>query len=207
LVAGGSDGSQALSSVEIFDPVTQSWSAAGSMTSSYPAKAFLLTDGRVFLLHPADANGARPGELLDPLRGTFQPLPTTTASTPVGGTAAAVLLSSGKVLIVRAAGPAVYDPATNTYSAAKTDCGAILGVWLRLLPDSRVLCRDVSPGAPGSLAAIPLAFIYDPRTDSAARANPAAPYEDVLLSNGLVRIGCGRNGFPPTVGPNILYDT
>ena len=137
LVAGGSDGSQALSSVEIFDPVSLSWSAAGSMTSNYPAKAFLLSDGRVFLFHPVDVNGTRPGELFDPVRGTFEPLPATTAATPVAK-AAAVLLSSGKVLLVRiSARPAVYDPATNTYSAAHTDCGGLLGTWLRLLPSAR----------------------------------------------------------------------
>jgi hypothetical protein len=116
-VAGGSDGSQALSSVEIFDPVSQSWSAAGSMTSTYSAKEFLLSDGRVFLFHPV-ANGTIPGELFDPVRGTFQPLPATTASDPVVASAA-VLLTSGKMLMVRPfAGPAIYDPATNTYSTA-----------------------------------------------------------------------------------------
>src|SRR5207247_868424 len=165
LVAGGGDGSQALSSVEIFDPLSLSWSAAGSMTSNSPAKAFLLSDGRVFLFHPAGGN-----ELFDPVRGTFQP-----AATPYAS-AAAVLLSSGKVLLVRvsagpavvydrSAGPAVvYDPATNTYSAAHTDCGGFLGTWLRLLPDSRVLCRWLTPGPPGSPPGIslPSASIYDP---------------------------------------------
>src|SRR5437773_7148791 len=162
------------------------------MTSNYPAKAFLLSDGRVFLFHPVDVNGTRPGELFDPVRGTFEPLPATTAATPVAK-AEAVLLSSGKVLLVSAAEPAVYDPATNTYSAANTDCGRILrnlGTWLRLLPDSRVLCRDDNAGSPGGMRLpIPRSLIYEPRSDSAKPATSPAPNEDVLLRNGRGRMG------------------
>src|SRR5262249_36398033 len=80
LVAGGGNDTSFLQSIEIYDPITENWSMAGSMTSNYPGQAILLTDGRVLLLHPADVdanpggifNGKVPGELYDPVRGTFQ---------------------------------------------------------------------------------------------------------------------------------------
>src|SRR5437867_2304913 len=137
LVAGGSDGSSALSSVEIYDPVNRSWSAAGSMLSNYPAQALLLTDGRVLLSHQVDVDATRPGELFDPVRGNFQALPQ-----GVGPRSVATLLSNGEVLFWESEkGATIYDPSTNSYSPGGGFCWGIAGTWSRLLADGRVLCR------------------------------------------------------------------
>jgi Kelch motif len=191
LVAGGRNGSSFLQSVEIYDPVTETWSTAGSMMSNYPAQAILLTDGRVLLLHPTDVNATAPGELFDPVRGTFQPmapLQPASFSRRLG-----TLLASGKVLILDwKAPPTTYDPSTNSYDVHAGSCSIGNGgyqTWLRLLADGRVLCRDVYiPAVPGAVVLIYRGSIYDPQRDSTGRSSVAAPGPDVLLPSGRVLI-------------------
>ena len=104
LVAGGRNGnspSNVLSSAELYDPVTGTWSGTGSLnTPRYLHTATLLANGKVLV-----AGGVNGGprailnnaELYDPATGTWS----VTAALNTGRTNhTATLLPNGKVLIV-----------------------------------------------------------------------------------------------------------
>jgi len=74
LVAGGFNGGAVLTSAELYDPVTRSWSATGTLNSARDAHtATLLSDGTVLVAGGQDS-GLSPSissELYDPASGTW----------------------------------------------------------------------------------------------------------------------------------------
>ena len=127
LIVGGEINNNALSSTEIYNPTTDTFTATSSMSTarSVPT-ATLLNNGKVLIAggwSAASPYGISSAELYDPASGTFTP----TGSMTTGGDAGtATLLSSGKVLIVGLYGsysgaPAeLYDPASGTFSESAT---------------------------------------------------------------------------------------
>jgi len=82
LIAGGDDGAGALSSAELFDPATKTFTAlpAGGdtelQTARYGAVAAVLPDGQVLIAGGANTVGAlSSAELFDPSTDTFTALP------------------------------------------------------------------------------------------------------------------------------------
>lgn len=128
LLAGGYDaGNSALSSAELYDPVTATFTATGSMvTAKAGHTAVLLANGKVLIVGgygTASYPNIAPAELYDPSTGTF------------GGTGAyasnggcdfcppATLLTDGKVLFVGQDQAQVYDPAgTFSLTGAASPC-------------------------------------------------------------------------------------
>jgi N-acetylneuraminic acid mutarotase len=99
LVAGGLSGNQFLSSAELYDSATGTWSPTGSMRS--PRRfhtATLLPNGKVLVAGGTDSNGisTNSAELYDPATQTWTP-----TGPPATGRFrhTATLLSNGKVLI------------------------------------------------------------------------------------------------------------
>lgn len=94
LVVGGSDGGR-LDSCELYDPVSSTWLATGSLTTPRSAhKAILLQDGRVLAIGGSVAPSS---EIYDPATGVW-----TASSHPmltVRERAAATLLPDGHVLV------------------------------------------------------------------------------------------------------------
>ncbi len=98
LIVGGTDGSNILSSAEVFDPNTSTFSLVGSMSvARFDHSATLLTDGRVLI-----AGGFNLGvpldtaEIFDPSTNSFG---TTFQMTQARARADAVVLENGQVLI------------------------------------------------------------------------------------------------------------
>lgn len=156
LVVGGGIGScQATERVEIFDPSTNSWTAAKSLPFSRNVHtAVLLEDGRVLVIggwstwkgcgsFPPDGDAL----LYDPQADTW------TATGPMitpRQFAAPVRLPDGRVLVVGGltyedpapkiwASTEIYDPASNTWTAAANLAQARYTHALALLPDGQVL--------------------------------------------------------------------
>jgi hypothetical protein len=174
------------------------------MATSASTNAMLLADGRVLLLHPADANTQ--GEIFDAVRGKFQSIATTYYANVQSSTQLGTLLTNGKVFIHQGGYPTIYDPITNTYSGGPSMCCAIL-IWLRLLPDGRILSRgeEQSGFVKGTALFSTTGLIYDPQTNSTKQTAAVASGPDVLLPSGLVLIA-GTTVSATKVGPYVLYD-
>jgi Galactose oxidase, central domain len=174
LVAGGRvsdrlDGT-VLSTAELYDPVSGTWTATNGMNKArWGHVATLLPDGRVLV-----AGGFRTGgdalasaELFDPGSGTWT---ATGRMTRARAGHTATLLPNGKVLVVsggaeekeaegdpRSASAELYDPDTGTWTATTSMIEARKGSTATLLADGTVLVA----GGDGDFTA---AELYDPRT-------------------------------------------
>lgn len=157
LVAGGLGSSSpfpSLSSAEIYDPVSGTWTATGSMATTRfgSVTPFLtrLSDGRVMAAAGSSGNGfgSSPNgpqvEIYDPATGTWSP----TGSMSVGRAGGTFsLLSDGKILVAGGsdATPAthssaeLYDPFTGTWSMTASLFTARASHAAAVLADGRVL--------------------------------------------------------------------
>jgi hypothetical protein len=180
LVAGGryyDEGAHYLSSAEVFDPATGTFSSAGIGSMSVPrfgAAAAPLPDGRVlvaggfyFDFGDGSKHYLSSAEVFDPATGTF-------SSAGVGSmitarlAPAAAPLPDGRVLVAggfgsrgSAASAEIFDPTTNLFSFASW-----MGVNRRApaaapLPDGRVLVA----GGFGTFASLSNTEVFNPATN------------------------------------------
>jgi hypothetical protein len=121
LVTGGVNGSGPLSSAELYDPASNSWSAAGTMSAAREEHtATLLPDGKVLVTGGETSSGAAlsSAELYDPASNSWS------AAAPMSVAReehTATLLANGKVLVAGGTpgtSAQLYDPGTNTWSFA-----------------------------------------------------------------------------------------
>jgi len=106
LIAGGGS-----ATLELYDPVTGTFTATAATASPIVVSATLLPDGRVLLIESRNA------ELYDPSAGTV-------TATGQGGNSpcaparmcGATLLTNGKVLITSSGNPQLYDPSTGAFT-------------------------------------------------------------------------------------------
>jgi hypothetical protein len=212
LVAGGSDDTGALSSAEIFNPVTGSFSAAGTGSMSLPRygiAAAPLPGGRVLVVGGCCVSYQylSSAEVFDPATNTFSSAGIGSMSTArVNATAAP--LPDGRVLVAGGccgSGPSpnlssaeVFDPATNSFSSAGIGSmsTARVGAAAAPLPDGRVL---VVGGDDDSFHTLSSAEVFDPATRRFSSAGigsmsrtryeaAAAPLPDgrVLVAGGIL---------------------
>jgi hypothetical protein len=143
LVAGGHNGEPRvdLTSAELYDPASGTWSATGSMVHphGFGFAATLLRDGRVLVSDVTDGDTDHPSygaELYDPTSGTW----TYTGSLDTGGVGhSATLLANGKVL-VDGDPPRLFDPDSGTWTATGQMVPPTqFNYTAALLPDGRVL--------------------------------------------------------------------
>jgi hypothetical protein len=198
LVVGGISGpsgyAQYLTSAEVYDPATGTWSAAGSI-SLPPVAATLLRDGKVLVL-VADVGGGPPSaEVYDPARGTW------TATGPMAPGAEKsdeqfTVLRDGRVLLAGGEGAQVYDPASGTWTAT----GPM--AWDSQFNDTFTVLRDGRVLVAGG----DHAQVYDPAsgtwTATGNKNDQGYGAAAALLSDGKVLIAGGR-GFEL---PNNYYD-
>jgi len=186
LAAGGSyfdslTGTIILTSAEVFNPLTGTWSATSSLgTGRSGHTATLLTNGKVLVAGGQGTNGSMlaGAELYDPATGNWT-LTGSLGTAQSGHTA--TLLPNGKVLVVGGTAAELYNPATGTWSP--TADGGVSGA-ATLLPNGKVL-----------IVGSATAELYDPATGTwSATSSPGISGTATLLSNGKVLIAGGTMG-------------
>ena len=184
LVVGGVGGQDQrdLTSAEVYDPATGTWSAAGSI-SMPPVAATLLRDGTVLVLLGDPNGGPRRAEVYDPGRNTW------TATGPMdpgaeeadGGFA---VLRDGRVLLAGRDGAQVYDPSTGTWTVTGPMARHDGLDTYTVLQDGRVL-----------VAGDDRAQVYDPASDTWSAAGTKRDHgyaaAATLLSDGKVLVAGG----------------
>ncbi|WNG49844.1 kelch-like protein [Archangium minus] len=197
--------SPGLVTADLYDPVTNSWSATGNMLEDrWMHTATVLPSGKVLAVggvRTTEDSGVYhfdsldTAELYDPATGSWSPA--RSLGTARGGHTA-TLLPSGKVLVVGGAASGLsaltsaelYDPATDTWSSAAAPLAAHDEHTATLLPSGKVLVvggADASSGAE----------LYDPATDTwswtAAPAHPRWGHTATLLLSGKVLVAGGSD--------------
>lgn len=214
LVAGGftnpstsANAQPVLTSAELYDPATGTWTPTGSMTTRRALHiAQLLPNGKVLVAGGRTCNGPPPlacnstfttptAELFDPATGTWAPTGVMSFSRTTTG---AVLLANGTVL-VPAGFPGgqntaeTYDPASGTWSRTANLNVNRARQGAMLLPDGTAL---VVAGGTGT--STPTTETYNPATNTWTLAGRVAQtrfnYLYTELPNGDVLIAGGAGG-------------
>ena len=207
LIAGGHGVGSAVetpvSSAELYDPASGTFSLTGNMTMGRSGHtATVLLDGRVLITGGytlGDFGGS--AELYDPVTGAF----TLTGSMHEARVYhAATLLSTGKVLISGSEDRSLelYDPATGTFTPTGYVDGSAYGV-----PATRLLNGDVLLGG---YHYGPDAAVYETTTGTIrALTFPdlvhVSGYSATLMTNGKVLLAGGFSG-PESICCSHLYD-
>lgn len=158
LVAGGTDGTNALASSEIYDPSTGVWTGTGAMgmAREYPA-AVVLNNGKVLVIGGVEANGSTlaSAELYDPSTGKWSPAG---ALSVARFAHSATLLQSGKVLVAGGCSSntcssyigesELYDPVLNKWTSTGSMLTARGYHTATLLHNGDVLAVAGSDGVP-----------------------------------------------------------
>jgi hypothetical protein len=208
-------------------PPTGEWTSAGDMgTARVSPEAVLLKNGKVLMVGgriDLSSNGweiyTPSAELYDPDAGTWTP----TGSLATARSAPALVLQSGRVLVVggMGQGPAalasaeIYDPDTGSWSKAASMAWARIGHTATVLSNGRVLvaggyvtCPDsVQPCDDASVGA----EIYDPGAGTwtaAGTLNTMRRYHAAtLLEDGRVLVAGGATSSCSPTTSQCLYSS
>jgi hypothetical protein len=224
LVTGGSihdaTGEPLTASAELYDPASNTWSPAASMGEvRHRHTATLLASGKVLV---TGGNGSydiefghgfpESAELYDPVSNTWSP---TASMSRARSGLTATLLSSGRVLVTggisgandpsNPASVELYDPASGTWSPARSMNAHRYGHVATLLPSGKVL---VTAGVTG-VDVTASAESYDPVHDSwspvAGMGTPRMSHAATVLAGGKVLVSGGsRDGSSPTASVELF---
>jgi hypothetical protein len=200
LIAGGYDnGTNPVSSAELYEPSSSTFSPTGSMsTARDAATATLLANGKVLIA----GGGDNAAELYGPASGTFSP---TGSMSTDRYYATATLLANGKVLIAggyngnngtnSVSSAELYDPASGTFSPTGSMSTPRDDATATLLANGKVLIAggyyNIYPG----YNPVSSAELYDPASGTFSPTGSMSKARDdataTLLANGKVLIAGG----------------
>ena len=223
LIAGGSPSfsnrAVAFASAELYNPVTHTFTAAGSMHVGRSAFSMtLLQNGLVLVAGGLNGTAAvSSAELFDPSTNNFTLLSNSMVTARVDHIA--TLLANGKVLITggnsngtELASAEIFDPTTNTFTATSQSMTTARDLHQAvLLPNGKVFITGgfATSGANNALAS---AELYDPVADTftatGSMATPRYEHASALLFTGKVLVGGGfsGNGFTTPLVAAEIYD-
>jgi Galactose oxidase, central domain len=217
LITGGSDGSTALATAELFDPSTGNFTATGSLaTARQESTATLLGNGKVLVSGGFGANGQAlaSADLYDPTQGTFSPSGSMSTQRALH---TATLLKDGRVLIAGGSQSAsstqttataeLFDPATGAFSATGSMVSTRANQVATLLNNGTVL---VAGGQATDGSILSTAEIFDVTTASfAATGNMSSVRESftaALLADGNVLVA-GGDAVTSTYSSAEIFDS
>ena len=193
VVGGQSTPSQKLASAEIFDPATETWSAAASMAEKRSSghRVVLLQDGRVLALGENDDASA---EIYDPATDQWS---AAGVMLQARTWPSATLLEDGRVLVAggldatkageeQLDSAEIFDPATGEWTETASMAEIHAGHGAVLLPDGKVLVAGRYMGE-----------LFDPATETWSGAGTPTRERSLgatadLLNDGRVLITGGR---------------
>ena len=201
LVVGGLNTAASASSIavaELFDPATNTWTPAGSLSNArYAHTATLLSNGKVLIAGGLAATGTlAASELYDPASNTWS------AASPMGNSRylhTASTMPNGKILVtggssIDAAGfttrrtAELYDPVAGTWTAAAQMAVARSSHTETVLPEGKVLIS-------GGFSMFASAELYDVATNTWTSVEPMKAgrhaHAATLLPGGRVLITGG----------------
>ncbi len=212
LVAGGTDTAfHAVTSSELYDPLSGTWTASGSMKGTGSGvTATLLPNGKVLETVYNGRGVPTSAELYDPASGTWA---VTGSLAAARYNHTATLLPNGKVLVTGGYGDTstlataeLYDPASGTWATTDSLTAPRVRHTATLLPNGKVLVEGGSNDSNTSLAS---AELYDPASGTWAATGSLAharnSHTATLLPNGNVLVAGGQ-GIPQYLASAELYD-
>lgn len=209
LIAGGFSDIEGdrltISSAEIYDPVTDTFSLLGSLLDQDRAAhgAVLLQSGDVAIMGglvsttPGNASISNSVEIFDPVTDSFSQI---AASMPASGSnflAEPVLLNDGRVYYAANSNAVLFDPVAATLTLASSESGnGCNSCSLTLLEDGRVLQAGGYVFIDGA-STVSTAKIFDPTTDSFTNVSSMnysrQQHSATLLQNGLIMVSGGSS--------------
>lgn len=203
LIVGGNDGSSTLSTAEVYDPLTKTFSSAGSLNYARESHAaVLLSNGKVLISCGKNGNTAlTTSEIFDPIANTFANIASTISARYDHSS---VLLDNGSVLFVGGNNGSsslndgyLFSSSTNQYSYIGTFSGArSLATVTKLSSGNVLICGGLDSGG----TSIANAVIYNALTSTfgsqISMQSARYMHTATLLPNGKVIVvgGIGSGG-------------
>ena len=204
LITGGFDANgHTLSSAELFDPDTRTFTITGSMAvPRLSHTATLLVNGKVLVAGGLNGGYLASAELYDPSTGKF------TLTSPMTGPRSdhvAQLLDNGKVLLAGGvgsgytflAGAEVYDPTTNSFAVTGSMSVPRESHAIALLTNGKVLITGGHKDRHEAITIFSSAELYDPNDGTFSTTGNMAirrhKHDATQLPNGKVLISGGAD--------------